>query len=53
MTGLVLMTSGGEKYHLSSCGYLYPDLQEMTLEEAVKAGLSPCGICFGSEGYFQ
>ena len=43
---LVYRTASGKKYHLMTCSQLNgKDSLEITLEEAVKAGLEPCSKC--------
>jgi endonuclease YncB( thermonuclease family) len=41
----VYVTQSGTKYHLATCGALSHSKIPMTLEDAIKRGYSPCGIC--------
>lgn len=42
---LVYGTNTGAKYHTDTCFYLHSSKIEMTLDDAVKNGLTPCQIC--------
>lgn len=41
---IVYVTRFGEKYHVSTCGYLV-SIVPITLEEAVSGGYTPCSRC--------
>lgn len=43
----VYITPSGKKYHLADCQYLKgkDNLQEMTIDEAIKENFSPCNVC--------
>ncbi len=43
-TETVHITETGSKYHRAGCRYLKSDI-EVTLEEALARGLTPCGVC--------
>ncbi len=42
---IVHRTKSGEKYHTSGCRYLSRSDYEITLENAVNRGLTPCSVC--------
>ena len=42
---VVYVTLYGKKYHRGSCSYLRQSKIEMTIENAVKAGYTPCSRC--------
>ena len=42
---MVYKTPSGKKYHLANCSTVKNVSQEISLEDAVKAGLEPCKIC--------
>lgn len=48
---IVYVTKTGKKYHLPDCQYVkYKDyLKEMTIKEALDAGLQPCKVCDPNE----
>ena len=47
---IVYITMSGKKYHKLGCRYLRGDYKPITVEEAKRRGLQPCGICFPEEG---
>ena len=42
---VVYRTETGERYHRKGCTHLSESCIEVTLEQAVQAGLTPCGTC--------
>ena len=47
----VYKTPSGKKYHLESCRMVKNVSEEITIEEALRLGLEPCGICKPPESY--
>lgn len=41
----VVISGSGGKFHRSSCRYAASGGEEVTRDEAVNRGLSPCGVC--------
>ena len=46
---VVYVTDTGSKYHLDGCGYLNKSRIELTLDEAIERGYTPCSRCFGKQ----
>ena len=44
-SGSIFRTNTGKKYHSGSCRYLSKSKLPITLAEAQKRGLGPCGVC--------
>ena len=42
---IVYITDTGERYHQTWCQYLSQSKHEVTLQEAVNRGLTPCKVC--------
>ena len=43
--GTVIITESGDKFHKPTCRYAESGDEELSRDEAVKRGLSPCGVC--------
>jgi micrococcal nuclease len=43
---VVYVTRSGKKYHKLGCRYLIGNYDAITLDEAERRGLQPCGVCF-------
>lgn len=41
----VYITDYGEKYHTSTCQYLYESRHSISLSRAVERGFKPCSVC--------
>ncbi len=41
----VYVTASGGKYHLDGCRYLNDSKSPLRLEDALRAGYTPCGVC--------
>lgn len=42
----VYVTANGKKYHKKNCKLVNEGKKGITLDEAKKKGLEPCGVCY-------
>lgn len=48
-SGIVYITDTGNKYHKNSCKYLKKSKNEITLNDAIKKGYTPCSKCYSAK----